>query len=892
VDPDTSLLAVLRDHLRLTGTKCGCDDGRCGSCTVVVDGHATRSCRLTAGEAAGSTITTIEGLAGPDTLDPIQCAFVEAGAVHCGFCTPGLIMATKALLDRHASPSPSAVIKALGANYCRCTGYRTVLDAVDRAAAMRRGDAVPEAVVRLDQSWSERDMVTGRATYAADLFVEGMLHVKVVRSPHAHARIVSIDATDALGLPGVEAVLTSKDVPVNRHGRLVQDEPVLADDRVRMMGDPVAAVVATSEAIATAAAALVRVVYQALPVLGSARAALEPGAVTLHEGGNVLAHQVIQRGDDASAIGEDATLVEADFHTPFNEHAYLEPEAALALVDDEDRVVVHSATSHPHLLRTEVARVLAVADDRVHVVPTMMGGHFGGRTDVSVQCILAVAAMRLRRPVRCVYTREESFISTTKRHAFDMRGRLAVGRDGRMSHLRLDMTADGGAYASAGQFIIVRAAVSGCGPYDIANVWLGGPAVYTNNTMAGAMRGFGAPQSTFALESMVDEAAVRLGMHPIDMRLINALRPGSVLATGGTVGAEVGFAETLEAIRPHYDEAIARARQASRRGRIRRGVGVASMWYGIGTTTGEKASCADIALLPSGRIAVYAGVTDAGQGSDFLLRRVAADSLGVSVERIDLVRGDTDLTRDTGSCTGSRVAFYVGNAVRLAAIQLREAMLAAASTYMGANADLLELTDRGVGLRGTQEPALSIARLGQQLHARGVALRQAGTYIPDTSFLDPATGLGRPYATYASATQMAEVDVDVRSGSIKVTRVVAAHDVGRVLNPAGARGQVEGAVMMGLGFALMEEYVPGKTRDFGDYRIPTLRDVPEIETIFVERAEPRGPFGAKGLGECATIPTAPAILNAVAHATGARVTQLPATPARVLAHLKAAGVSN
>ncbi len=583
-------------------------------------------------------------------------------------------------------------------------------------------------------------------------------------------------------------------------------------------------------------------------------------------------------------------VIDERFTTPFNEHAYLEPEAALAHVDEQGRVVVHSATSHPHLLRLEVARVLGVPEDRVRVVPTVMGGHFGGRTDVSVQCILAVAALRLGRPVRCVYTRAESFATTTKRHAFAMHGRLAVDPTGHITNLRLDMTADGGAYASAGQFIIVRAAVSGCGPYDIPNLWLGGPAVYTNNTMAGAMRGFGAPQSTFALESMVDEAARRLGLHPIELRLRNAIRPGTWLATGAQVGEEVGFTQTLDAIRPHYDAAIDRARAAGKRGRVRHGVGVASMWYGIGTTTGEKPSYADVELLPSGRVVVYAGVTDAGQGSDFLLRRIAADTLRMPLHLIDLVRGDTDLTSDTGSCTGSRVAFYVGNAVRLAAASLGRAICECAAAELGISPSDAELDELGVHVAGHPHRRLSLGDLAAGLEARGQRLKQTGTFVPDTSALDPETGRGRPYATYASATQMAEVEVDVRSGAIRVTRVVAAHDVGKVLNPAGARGQVEGAVVMGLGFALKEEFIPGVTRGFGDYRIPTVHDVPDIEVIFIERREPAGPFGAKGLGECATIPTAPAILNAVADATGARIRSLPAFPARVLDALAAAGV--
>lgn len=890
-DVKTLLVSVLRDDLRLTGTKVGCDDGRCGSCAVLVNGRAVRACRVTLGEVSGATILTIEGLGSPDHLHPIQQAFIEAGAVQCGFCTPGLVLTTKALLDATPSPTRHEIVKALGANYCRCTGYRTVVDAVGRAAAMLRGEAVPPPAVPLAECWSESDMATGRAVYGADIYLDGMLHVKVIRSPHRHARVVAIDSAEARALPGVEAVLTSADVPANRYGRVIQDQPVLAGDRVRMIGDPVAAVVAVSEAVAVEAASRVHVQYEELAALTSPREALEPGAIRLHDGGNILAHQVIQRGDAEAGLAGAAVTVDGAFRTPFNEHAYLEPESAVAYTDEDDRIVIHSATSHPHLLRLEVSRVLGLPETQVRVVPAVMGGHFGGRTDVSMQCILGVAALRLRRPVRCVYTREESFISTTKRHAFDIRGRLGADANGRMTGLRLEMTADGGAYASAGPFIIVRAAVSGCGPYEIPNAWLGGPAVYTNNTLAGAMRGFGAPQSTFALESLVDELARRLAMHPIELRLRNALRPGARVATGATLGEEVGFVDTLEAIRPHYDAAVRRAREMNGGGPTRRGVGVASMWYGIGTTTGEQPSCADVELLPSGRVAVCAGVTDAGQGSDFLLRRVAADTLDVSLEHVDLVRGDTDLTRDTGSCTGSRVCFYVGNAVRIASQALRRAIVEAAAREIGSTPEKLELSQGTLVSRDAPGWNLTLAEFARQLDARGVRLREGGTYEPETSPLDPATGLGRPYATYASATQMAEVDVDLRRGTVRVRRVVAAHDVGKVLNPAGARGQVEGAVVMGIGFALKEEFVPGVTRGFADYHIPTTHDVPEIEVMFVERRDPSGPFGAKGLGECALIPTAPAILNAVADTTGARVTELPATRRRVLAALATAGLT-
>ncbi len=881
-DSATLLIAVLRDELRLTGTKLGCDDGRCGTCVVLVNGRVARACQTPVGKARGAAVLTIEGLGTPSSPHPLQRAFVETGAVQCGFCIPGMIMAAKALLDADPRPSREQVVKGLGANYCRCAGFSSIFEAVDRAAAALRGEAVSPPPLPLGDSWEEMAKAAGTARYAADLVRDGMLHLKVVRSPHAHARILEVDAAEALAIPGVEAVLTAKDVPFNHHGRAIQDEAVLAADRVRMIGDPVAAVVAVSEAVAAEAAARVRVRYEVLPAILSPRAALEPGAPRLHDGGNVLARQAIQRGDAEAGLARADVTMEGTYTTPFIEHAYLEPEAALAFVDADDRVVIHTGTAHPYLHRLEVSRALGLGEDRVRIVAVALGGHFGGRVDVAMQCILGLAAWRLRRPVRCVYTRAESFTSTTKRHAFEIRGRLGADRDGHLTGLRLDMVADSGAYASAGTFIITRAAISGSGPYAIPDVWLGGEAVYTNNTLAGAMRGFGAPQSTFALESLMDELAKRLGLHPIELRLRNALRPGGSLPTGFCVGEGTAVVETLEAIRPHYDEAVRRARESRANGDLRRGVGVASMWFGIGSTAGEQPSHADVQLLATGRVVVLAGAPDAGQGSDYVLRRVAARVLNVPLEQVDMVRGDTDLTRDTGSCTGSRVTFYVGNAVRIASGALERAIIEAAARELEAPTDILEIRDGHVVAREAPGRRIALAELARRVEARGARLREGGTYDPETCPLDPATGLGRPYATYASATQVAEVEVNVRTGVVRVRRVVAAHDVGKVLNPVGARGQVEGAVVMGVGFALTEEFVPGVTRGFARYRIPTTHDVPEVEAIFIERSDPKGPFGGKGLGECALIPTAPAIVNAIADATGARITRLPATRERVL----------
>ncbi len=886
--PAVPLIAVLRGELHLTGTKLGCDDGRCGTCMVLVNGRVARACQTPVGQVAGAQVLTIEGLGTPERLHPLQQAFVETGAIQCGFCTPGMILAAKGLLDANPRPRRDEIVKALGANYCRCTGYRPIVEAVERAAALLRGEPVPPPALPLAESWDEIAKATGQARYGADLLRPGMLHLKVVRSPHAHARVLHVDTDAAASTPGVVAIFTAKDVPFNLHGRATQDQSVLVEDHVRMLGDPLVAVVAEAEAVAAEAAGKVRVEYEVLAPLTSPEDALRPDAPRLHPLGNIVKTQSMGKGDVAAGFAQAHVIVEGAYRTPFNEHAYLEPEAGLAYVDDDGRLILHSATPHTHLHQREVARVLGLPREQVKVVPLVVGGAFGGKSDLTVQALLALAAWRLRRPVKYVLTREESLHVSTKRHPFAMRCRLGADAAGRITALETDILADAGPYASSSEYVVIKGMVSAAGPYDIPNSRLSGRTVRTNNALSGSMRGLGAPQATFAAESQMDELARRLGMHPVELRLKNALRPGCVLPTGFQVGDEVAYRETLEAIRPHYDAAVARARAAGRDGTVRRGVGVASMWYGIGTTFGERPSHADAALLPTGQVAVHVGATDTGQGSDFTLRRIAAMVFGLPVPAAVLVRGDTDRTRDTGSATGSRTTFYIGNAARIAAENLRRLVLMAAAEVLEAPAEILECHGGAVFPREAPGRGITLAELARRLAPRGIHLKAPGTFDPEACPLDPETGLGKPYATYASATHMAEVDVDVRTGAVRVRCAVAAHDIGRVINPVGARCQVEGAIVMGIGFALKEEFVPGSTRGFADYHVPTARDAPEIEIIFIERPEPKGPFGAKGLGECALLPTAPAILNAVADATGARIRELPATRARVLAAIAAA----
>ena len=474
----------------------------------------------------GKDVLTIEGLGTPERLHPLQEAFIEADAVQCGFCTPGTIMAAKALLDRNPAPTREQIAKALGSNLCRCTGYVSILDAVTRAADLGRGVPSPEPPSRCrggeHRRADARDKVLGTALYAADLTMPGMVHGAILRSPHPHAEILEIDDSEARALPGVVAVVTARDVPgLNRYGRALKDQRVLADGRVRQIGDAVAAVAATSPEIAAQALSLIRVNYRLLPAILDPAEALKEGAPLIHENGNLLAEKEAHWGDAEAALAQADLVVEESYTTPFVEHAYLEPESALAYRDDEGRLVVRSATQHSHLHRRAVAETMGLPLEQVRILPTVVGGAFGAKTDISCECVAALLVLKTGQPVKIVYSRAESFASTTKRHPFRMRFRTGVTRDGRLTALAAELLADTGAYASAGPGIMVRAFVSLVGPYQFPNVAIHGRVAYTNNTTAGAMRGYGASQVAFAIESQMDIMAAKLGIDPLEFRLMN-----------------------------------------------------------------------------------------------------------------------------------------------------------------------------------------------------------------------------------------------------------------------------------------------------------------------------------------------------------------------------------
>ena len=885
-EPGQTLLDLLRDRLHLTGTKRGCEDGTCGTCVVTVNGAMTRACRMPAHRANGKRVLTIEGLGSAERLHPLQEAFIETGAVQCGFCTPGAIMAAKALLDRNPAPTRARIAKALGSNLCRCTGYVSLLDAVERVAkAGGNAPCLSSAQAPVHRPSEILDKVLGTACYAADLVMPGTLHAAVLRSPHPHAQILAIDAREARALPGVAAIVTAADVPgLNRFGRALKDQRVLADRRVRQIGDAVAAVAATSPEIAAEAIARIRVSYRELPAVFDPAEALQDGAPRIHENGNLLDDRKTAWGNAEDALAKADVVVDETYSTPFCEHAYLEPEAALAYTDDNGQLVVRSANQHPALHRRTVAETMGLPLERVRILPPVVGGGFGGKTDVSCECIVALLALKTSKPVRIVYSRAESFASTTKRHPFRIRCRIGATRDGRLTALAADVLADTGAYASAGPTIMMRAFVSLVGPYQFPHVSIRGRVAYTNNTLAGAMRGYGAPQVAFALESQMDILAAKLGMDPLELRLHNRRRSCPVAATPQDIEQEAAYAATLEAVRPYYEQALRAQRASVGHAHVRRGVGIASMRYGIGYASAEP-PVVTAELTDDGRVRLYTGAMDMGQGTNAALGRIAAEALGLPLDVVHIVSGDTNVTPDTGASTGSRVIYTEGNAVKEAGSRLREAILAMASQLLDLSYEKLELRDGRAAPKpemGVSAPSVSLAEIARAMRIANRPWRYAGHFRP-VPVRDALSGAESTYLVHVTATHVAEVEVDLRSGEVKVLRVVAAHDVGRVIYPLGLKGQIEGAVSMGLGYALKEEFIPGETASFKQYRIPNARETPEVIALMVEMGDPSASLGAKGAAECATVAVAPAITNAIANAIGVRVRQLPATPERLLA---------
>lgn len=891
VPPMRRLSLVLREDLALKGTKVGCDAGDCGACTVLIDGQAVCSCLTPAAQAGGRDVRTVEGLAA-GTLNRLQQAFLHYGAAQCGICTPGMLLAATELLERDPAPTEAAVQDALGGVLCRCTGYRKIVEAVVNAhrfpaEAQRKPAAaiVGTRVPRIDGIGK----VTGSEPFGDDLAPADALWLKVIRAPHASARFSIGPLAPLFGrYPGLVRVLTAADVPgANEHGVIpaFRDQPVFAVERVRFAGEAIAAIVGDEATIAGFDEADFPVTWEPLPSLADMDAAVAADAPLLHSDrpGNILTGGFVRRGDIEAAFANAAAIVEGRFETSFVEHAYVEPEAGFASRNG-DTLELFVSTQTPHMDRDETARILGLAPEQVRLVPTACGGGFGGKLDMAVQPYLAIAAWLLDRPVRCAYTRPESMASTTKRHPARMHARLAANGQGLLQAIDFRGDFDTGAYASWGPTVATRVPIHCTGPYAVGAVLAQTRAILTNNAPSGAFRGFGTPQAAIATESLMDALADRLGIDRLEFRLKNALKVGDRTATGQLLTASVGMADCLKALQPHWQAARETAEAHNRsNGITRRGVGIACMWYGCGNTALPNPSTMRVALTAEGRIILYQGAVDIGQGSSTVLAQICAETLGLPLEVLTLVGADTSLTPDAGKTSASRQTFVSGRAIYAAATDLRRQILRLANVGEKARLEvagtILSVID------GADVRRVDLARLPAD--ANGAVLTAEATFDPPTTALD-ADGQGVPYATYAFGAQIAEVLVDCELGTVQVLKVVAAHDVGRAVNPALVEGQIEGGIAQGIGMALMEEYIPGRNTNLHDYLIPTVGDVPPIETILIEDPEPLGPFGAKGVGEPAMIATPAAILNAIRDATGVTIARVPATPERVRAAISAA----
>ena len=889
-EPGERLSAALRERLQAREVKIGCNAGDCGACSVLVDGAVVCACLMAAHQAEGSRVDTVRGLADDPIAKALTESFQDHQAAQCGICTPAMMVSAVALLREVPQPDAAQVQDALGGVLCRCTGYRKIIDAVVAAgagvAAMRAPGGVGTAMRRLDGLAK----VNGTEAFGDDVASVGALVVKVIRSPHPRAafKFGDLDAWLA-ARPDLACVLTAADVPGRNAFGVIPafvDQPVFAETEARHRGEAVAAVVGTAEAMAAFDPASFPVTWAILPAVQTVPDALAPGAPLLHadRAGNIMCGGFVRHGDADAALARADVVVEGHFESGFVEHAYIEPEAGFAQVVG-GRLEIHACTQAPMMDLHSMAEVLAMDQSAIRIVPTAVGGGFGSKLDISLQPFVALAALKTGKPVRMTYSRTESMQSTTKRHPSAIHLRVGATRDGKLSGMHFAGDFNTGAYASWGPTVANRVPVHASGPYFVPDYLAQSRAIHTHCPSSGAFRGFGVPQSAIAQESLFDELAGKLGIDALEFRLLNALDNGQPTVCGQVFAQGVGIKACLSALRPAWEKAKADIAAFNAQSMVlKRGVGLAGGWYGCGNTSLPNPSTIKAGLRADGIVVLHQGATDIGQGSNTVIAQIFATALGAPVEALRLVSPDTDATPDAGKTSASRQTFVSGNAARLTGMALRALILercnAAAEAALTFTPGAVLVTD-AAGVHKVDLTALTP-------DPEGYVLRAEESYDPPTRPLD-ADGQGEPYAQFGYAAHLVVVEVDVKLGLVRPLRFTAAHDVGRAINPLLVEGQVQGGIAQGLGMALLEEYLPGRTENLHDYLIPTIGDIPPIDTLIIEVPDAHGPYGAKGLGEHVLIPTAPAILNAIRHATGVAMHRVPVTPARLRAALKEAG---
>lgn len=917
---DMVLVDLLRDVLGLTGTKRGCENGVCGACSVLLDDILIKSCRTSVLKIDGRTVTTIEGFHGSyGGLSDVQQAFLDAGAVQCGYCTPGMVIAAEALLRANPNPSRAEIRRGINSNLCRCTGYQQIVDAIEMAGKMRFSEVVHSPTTQRPLTFHKPqasgfryvgnpklhnvdglDKISGRAKYVGDMVVPGMLYAKVLRSPMPHARIAKLDIRRALTVPGVKAIITHQDfVEHGNFGWPVKDQYVLAYQKVRYVGDAIAALAAESEASAQAGIAAIQLELEELTAVSDMRYAMDTDApmipakpATLTAGGigdgNLCDRHILRNGDPVPILDDCMTLVDETYTFPHQEHAYIETEGVLAIPEMDGGVTLYANNQSPFINRDNVAALLGLPARLVRVIQPPVGGSFGGKDDILYQCSGQVGKLALLtgRPVRLTLSRSESMVASYKRQAMQAQLKLGVDAEGNLQAAQVTLLTDSGAYASMTPMASWRATMHAAGAYRYQAVRVDTSAVYTNNGYAGAFRGFGNVQASAAVEIAVDELAHKLGRDPLAFRMQNCLREGDHTMTGDYLDHEVGLAACLEWVRDQSDWARKRVEYAeqSPKDLVRKGLGVASYFHGSGLGgEGDDFSVSTLQIEEDNSITLTSGLTDYGQGSRTVFTLLAAELLGLDIQRIRMLRPDTHTAIDSGPTVASRASMVGGNAVLAAAEKLRYQINLAAADALGCAPE--QLVRDGETFIGPGESPMDFEIVVNHARAMGLQLSVEGRWQIRPIKWDFRHGTGEPYFCYVFGALVAEVEVNVKTGRTRVTGIWAAHDAGKILYPLGALGQLYGGVVQGLGYALTEHYrfekaIPQAT-GFHTYRIPRANDVPEIVATYIQTKHPDGPFGAKNLAEPVMIGTAPAIANAIFQATGKRIRSLPITPDKI-----------
>jgi CO/xanthine dehydrogenase Mo-binding subunit/aerobic-type carbon monoxide dehydrogenase small subunit (CoxS/CutS family) len=902
VDPARSLVDVLRDDLGLTGTKRSCNEGECASCAVHLDGTVVNSCLVLAVQAQGTQITTIEGLAQNGTLDPVQQAFADHFAAQCGYCTPGMIMTAKALLADNPKPTEEEIKQAIRGNLCRCTGYVKIIDAIKAASGQldvrqyATAGTEYEVVGRSLPRTDALEKVTGKAPYAYDMRLPGMVYGEILRSPYAFARVAAIDTYEAEQIPGVLAVYTQADMPQAKFGAFVQDETALADGIVRYQGEGVAAVIAIDEETALRGIEAIEVAYEPLDGVYEPEDAMAEDAPQIHEGveRNVAAHNRVAAGDIDAGFAEADHVFEDRFVTSRQCHVCMEPHALVADYDPSGRVTLHMSSQSTFFDRFGLEGIFGMPANKLRIISPYLGGGFGSKSEPHSIYIVAIqASMNLHRPVKMFHSRDEEFTSSRTRHPEIIDIKTGVKADGMITARQARVILDNGAYTSYGPGVSLTQSMLGGAVYRIPAYRYDGYTVYTNNPFGGAFRGFGSPQFTFAAECHTDMIAERLGMDAVEFRRLNLSRPGDTAISGPTL-TSCGVLECVEkaAEAIGWREKIANPKKG-------RGIGIAA---GVHFTSGKfhpnvnaDFCAAGVKVNEDGSVSLMIGATEMGTGAaTTATAQICAQELGVELSDVDVICSDSETIPADFGTYGSRVTTLSGKAVQDACAQVREQLFRVGAELLECGPDELSVGGRKVFVTADPSREADLATVVQSSLFRdrdGRQIMAQAHFDAPCDLPDPETGVGDFAMSYSFGAHAVEVEVDEKTGMVRVVDFVAATDCGNLVNPALAEGQVEGGAAQGIGYGLMEDLVceEGQVLNphLATYRVPTSMEMPPIRMIWVETDDPRGPYGAKGLGEMGLVPTAAAIANAVRNATGARVHRIPLTPERVLTEIDA-----